>query len=646
METRKTRAGAKACRSCRRRKVRCQFDSGMTKCRACYRRSSLCIPSALEKVTRESATPPQLEHDPTAFDHPFIDVFGGLPTPDFLPHPQLAQDAHHNISLPPLPHHLDSLFPPAAADADPFSTLLCFSLPRSLVSYQTSSPFSIFSPEGNDWLHRAVGSEGFNSDLLSSPVFASDASFGNSVGGPPSRLAHQFTPLPLKDVARSLLRTYFERCNPFCPTFEEHEFMLWFELEYPIGPESSAAWACLNATLALACLLDRDSYSKAWLFWKNATLSWESFITHAPSLSSAQALLTMTLYLLGTFHSNPSSAMIPMAIRMLSGISPALDGKSQQFQFVHIASQALDIDHALQAGVPPTQLGAVEYSWDSAIPKANEDPNAPFDCFPAFCRLLELKEEVYRQLYSVSAQRKNDYEAISAVGDLDFQLEQWKSDIPEKYRPGHPTSGDAIKQGISDTVLHLHLSYYNSVLVIHRRSLSYQTFSKRSCSAQTTAPSVQSANPRALASTHLCAEAARASLRLVKYIPKDNPLTRGVMLHYVVFALKLLVTLTVRDPYCPRARADILLMRNFEDELSVIPAAQEERATRNLIEYCTHFRHVAERAINDVLSRQRPQGLDEPVEEHTSYNERQGLNSPIRQGIFSERIVGPQDSQR
>jgi hypothetical protein len=122
-------------------------------------------------------------------------------------------------------------------------------------------------------------------------VFDADTVFGRATR--PSPVAHQFIALPPKDIARSLLHTYFAACNSFCPTFEEDQFMLWFELEYPIGPESSAAWACLNAAFALASLLDKQSQSNAWLFWKNASLSWESFMTQAPSLCSAQALLTM-----------------------------------------------------------------------------------------------------------------------------------------------------------------------------------------------------------------------------------------------------------------------------------------------------------------------------------------------------------------
>ncbi|KAJ0425007.1 hypothetical protein BJY00DRAFT_275715 [Aspergillus carlsbadensis] len=614
MESRRPRASAKACLSCRRRKVRCQTDAGMIKCRACHRRSSSCIPSNVQSLSEPQPAPlPQLQSlsEPAPFG-PFLDasIFDGLPTPDLPRSPQLAPDTHFDPAFPPLINHLESLFESQAGDADPFSSLLCFSLPGSLISRPDASPFSIFSPEGKQWLRKAVGNEGFNSDILTPSIFGPDGIFGNDIGPPP--VQQQFIHLPHKDIARSLLRTYFECCNSFCPTFEEHEFMLGFELEYPIGPDSSDKWACLNAILALACLLDPQFCSKAWLFWKNATLSWESFMTCTPSLCSAQALLTMTLYQLATFHTNPASSMVPMAVRILSGVSPPEGRMSQQFQFVRMVAQSLDLDHAIQAGVPPTEMGTLAYTIAPFSPEVIGDLNMPFDSYPAFCQILQLKEDAYRELYSLSAQDKLDYEVVAAVGQLDEQLEKWRHDIPEDYRPGHSKSKGAFSHGISNNVLYLHLSYYNAVLVIHRRSLSYGAWPDTSRRPASTTHPAWSSNSRALTSTHLCAEAARATLRLVKYISKHNPLTRGLMFNYVLFALKLLVTLTVQDPHSPRARADILLMRNLEDAISSIPVGHDERSTQNLVEYCTHYRDIAQRAIDQGISRKRPREQDNP----------------------------------
>lgn len=150
---------------------------------------------------------------------------------------------------------------------------------------------SLLSSTGKKWLQDAVGNEVLKWDVLLPSSPGPDLADVDISGSPYHR---QYTSLPPKDEARHLLNTYFKNFNTLCPMFEEQDFMLRFEQEYPIQPEPSAEnWACLNSALALACLLDQDFSFKAWLYWKNAALSWGAFFTHAPSLVSAQALVTM-----------------------------------------------------------------------------------------------------------------------------------------------------------------------------------------------------------------------------------------------------------------------------------------------------------------------------------------------------------------
>ncbi|KAL4940213.1 hypothetical protein BDV06DRAFT_24495 [Aspergillus oleicola] len=585
----------KACRSCRRRKVRCDMN-GENGCRACERRSSPCIPASPRKKTEIRDR----------------DILAGLPSPE--PQGQIADEplqdiVPYSLDIPvfgetfaPSAVHLD--LPPYGSrivdetlgNPDPLSSLSCFTLPRSLVNQPLSYPFSVFSSAGDQWLQDALGDEPLDWGLMLPSSFGpelTDADFF------PSSLRRQFIALPPKDEARRLLSTYFESINPFCPTLEEHEVMLHFEQEYPILPESSAEkWACLNATLAVACLLDRNSCSKAWLFWKNATMSWGAFFTHAPSLLSAQALITMTMYLIGTFHNNLSSTLIPMAVRTLHGLSPAEMSISRQARMVLMITRSLDIDSALQSGISPACLGLGEAD-DIEFPSLQL-----FDFFDAFCGLICLKEDIYRALYSISAQDKSDSEVISRVGQLDARLEQWKSNIPLEYQPGHPDAAHTLKRGNCSLLVHLHLSYYNCLLTIHRRAIPCTTtLSMRLDPMHSPDYTVRSSNSRTLVSERLCAEAARASLKLVKHIPEDNPLICGVMVHYLVFALKLLVILIVQDARSPRAHADAILLRNMEDALSSISESRNDQSILKLIDYCAQYRQVAEKAIKRVLPR-------------------------------------------
>lgn len=157
-----------------------------------------------------------------------------------------------------------------------------------------------------------------------------------------------------------------------------------------------------------------------------------------------------------------------------------------------------------------------------------EELSSPlFDCYETFHRLVNLKEDVYRELYSLSAQDKKDSEIISRVGQLDVRLEQWKNTIPEEYRPGHLNAADTIKRGNCMLIVYLHLSYHNCLLIIHRRTIPCTTWSMRVDPVLSPDFTTRSPNSRTLVSAKICGEAARASMRLVKYIPSDNALIRG-----------------------------------------------------------------------------------------------------------------------
>ncbi|KAL3478281.1 hypothetical protein BJX99DRAFT_224571 [Aspergillus californicus] len=613
----KLRTG-KACQSCRRRKVRCEINGRTSRCRACERRMSPCSmasPSGLgplmEQIPRRSgieeqdlAFPARLDADSWPIDS---DV-SSLPCP-WLPPQDLGDALPFSISDPdpstaipdqlPLLQYFESLFNQPADGTDPLSSLLCFALPRSLVGQPGSSPFSIFSLEGKQWLHNAVGEEFFDWDLLSPSPFGSDLP-------PTSSFRRPYIPLPAKDAARCLFKSYFKKFNTFCPAFDEPDFMLRFERHYPMEPHDTEMWAFLNAVLALACLLDRTSYTDSWLYWKNATLSWESFFSNAPSLMSAQALVAMILYLISTFHSHPSNTMVSLAIRTLRGLAATHESVSQQFTMVLMITRTLDIDHALLAGTPPTDPEPDEYR---SLPFMSVLVSSPsFDCYETFCRLTSLKRSIYRELYSVSAEDKSNAEVIATVSSLDARLEEWKESIPEEFRPDHPKCNESMKRGMSLLIVHLHLAYHNSILTIHRRTIPCTEWSLHLEPLLSSNRAIRPSNPRFLVSAKLCAGAARSSMRLVKHIPRDNALICGIMSQYILFALKLFTILIVQDPWSSRLTADIGLLRKMEDFLSSICIDGADQSIPKLIAYCARYRELAEKAVEHVLVSMRGRG--------------------------------------
>ncbi|KAL4904308.1 hypothetical protein BDW74DRAFT_178893 [Aspergillus multicolor] len=576
---------AKACQSCRRRKVRCHMEGGAP-CRACQRRSSPCILAAVSGRAMDEMS--YLDPSETAD----VSIKEGYPA--WLP---MMGEAGFGLAPNISDHTLSYDDFVGQEQPDPLSSLLCFNLPRSHFGQPGSSPLSIFSSAGKQWLQNAVGDEPLDWGVLT-PLFPSDPP-NLDMNYPPFR--RPFIPLPPKQEARHLLSLYFQSFNTFCPTFDEQEFMLHFELEYPTQPEPSAGkWACLNAALALAASLNPTFSAQAGLFWKNATMSWGAFFTEAPSVCSAQALVAMAVYSLGTFQNQPCSTLIPMAIRTLHGLPPGETVGPKQLEIVSMIARSMDIDHALQSGASPTNLNSGGVYRAIPIQELGLESLHPFDFYDAFCALTCLKEDVYRGLYSVSAQEKTDSEVLARIGVLDARLEGWKHTIPVEYRPEHASAAEAIKQGCV-LVIYLHLSYYNCLLAIHRRAAPFTAGSLRLDPSYKISNALRSSNPRTLVSSRLCAEASRASLKLAKFIPVGSQLVCGMMISYVVFALKLLVILIVHDPRGPRVHLDIFLIRNLEAFLSQIPINGGDKSTTKLREYCEQYRQIAENAIKQVL---------------------------------------------
>ncbi|KAF9895077.1 hypothetical protein FE257_004706 [Aspergillus nanangensis] len=409
----------------------------------------------------------------------------------------------------------------------------CFALPRSLLDPSAIGPslFNLLSPEGLKWIGEKVGHGVVDQSALLDQAdrYHEDTMYIDPLAS--ALRSTPFLPLPPKYVAVHLLESYFKTINPFCPLFDEDDFMTRFEEEYPVQPEISPAWwACINATLALACMIEDELSPNAWMYWKNCTLSLDGFFIQPPQLLSAQALLAMTLYLHGTFSAKPSDSLVSFAIRILHGLDFA-EGQSQKSTDVYKRILTLcyiqDIDYSLRCGTPPARTLDLTFLDDltngNAPPNINENMTS-FNVYSSVCGLTSIKTQVYHDLYSTIGSNKSDAEVIAAVGRLDSQLQHWKNNIPDEYRPESTNADRGIRQDPHLNVLYLHFSYYHCLLTIHRRGIASATWEMQ---LDPGGGQMASTNPRALRSRQLCVAAARASLDLVGYIPRDHVLCAG-----------------------------------------------------------------------------------------------------------------------
>ncbi|KAE8383742.1 hypothetical protein BDV26DRAFT_287 [Aspergillus bertholletiae] len=602
---------AKACFSCRRRKVKCDMDSRHSKCRACQRRRSACLTAAFQAQPLEggqfinpnslfnSIDPKDLHADsiPPASNHNnLLDPLSTVGPPEYDSSYLDTIDISATIQL-----RLDQPTP----QYDSLPTLPCFTLPRCLTGQLDpagSPPFSIFSSEGKSWLRKIVNDSTIDTESLTHchhPISRPDSELTTGAFKP-------CIPLPPIAVAQHLFETYFEMFNQFCPLLDEASFMLDVSNQYPVDCcFYPAEWACLNAILALGCLVDTKFQDRAWKYLKNAILVSEKFLTEPPNGVTVLTLLFISIYHAVTFNGHASRAVASLVIRVLHSFDASQYQIAPLNRVIIGMAQSIDIDNALQVGMPPTTPVLdipPRTSYDSIVhpfaPEINE--SAPYDSFDSFCILLTLKYDMYRQLYSLTAWDKRDAEVISTVGDLDTRLENWKQTIPKRYRPNPIGAKQHTGKSPPWNILYLQLSYYNCLLVIHRRAIPCATWGIRLDPSQSNS-SLRPSNARSLSSAHICATAARESMRLVKCIPRHNPLISGTMVYYALFALKLFAILIVEQPSLARPTADIRLMYSLEDHLSANPLPKDIQNTVGVIRYCVSYRNLAERAIRKAF---------------------------------------------
>ena len=407
----------------------------------------------------------------------------------------------------------------------------------------SSSGFSIFSPRGVQWVNEKTGDSSFQDMILQTSIEDNKwVQWKPHVFGDIFQ-RRVYRPLPPKPEALSLLQDYFANFNCIFPVFHEPTFMAMVDRHYGGQPyESSGWWASLNVALAIAHrlrvmskLVPEEEDQKAWGYLKNALAVMTELTIRNTDLLSVQALLGMSLFLMGTPNPQPSFFLVAAAIRLAHSIGLHKRGstfglrksEAEQRKRVFWIAYMLDMDTCLRSGRPPSQDDD-----DMNVELPTEDPednigNIPLadgkgkmNIFRTMCRFAVIASKVYRRLYSVKASKQSDGELLNTIGDLDKELEDWKDSIPIDFRPEHE-----IKASHTPLILHvvvLHFAYYNCLTTIHRMSVHHGYWTSRLSDYAIQGLNVRPLNPRVFSSAALCVSAARASIHLIKYIPQGD----------------------------------------------------------------------------------------------------------------------------
>ncbi|CAG9999694.1 unnamed protein product [Clonostachys byssicola] len=491
--------------------------------------------------------------------------------------------------------------------------VLVISTPAYLI-LGSSSGFSIFSPKGIEWVNSKTGDGSFQTMITE--VSVDDHKWTN---WKPEVFADVFRRpvfrhLPPKEEALSLLQDYFENFNCMCPLFHQPTFMHLVERQYSSDPyQGSGWWASLNCALAISHRLrfmsnlgSEDEDARAWGHIKNALGVYSELTMRNTDLLSVQALTGMALFMQGTPNPQPSFLLVAAAIRLSHTIGLHKRGTGfnlnpieiEQRKRVFWIAYMLDKDLCLRAGRPPAQDDD-----DMNVDLPDEDPldcigNIPLadgkgkmNLFRVMCEFSVIESNVYKRLYATKAAKQSDGELLSAIGELDQQLEDWKNKIPTDFRPEHE-----IRASHTPLIIHvvmLHFAYYNCLTTIHRMSVHHGFWTSRLSNYALQGLNTRALNPRVYSSASLCTGAARASISLLKYMPQGDFNCVWMILYFPVSALMTLFANILNNPLDPKVKSDIRLMNLVVNFLSMLGQEAEQGGVHRMLGVCSEFERIA-----------------------------------------------------
>jgi hypothetical protein len=357
-------------------------------------------------------------------------------------------------------------------------------------SHATSHDSAVWLPttDSQTWDPEQPNTVPFDLTLAYQDKHADPSNLNNSIIGPlsgtpilPSHpsplLPHQ--QLPPKPFALTLIHETLTHYNRYLPLFDENDFLTEFHLKYSISHPSDAGWwACLNVVLSIAhrlrALRTLDTVfenSRACTYVQNA-LDVVSELNVA-NISAVQALVGMACILQGTPNSEPASMLVAAALRLAQAMnlhrepsnSSFTEQEAEKRRRVFWKVYILDKDISLRTGRP---FGQDDDDMDVRLPSTTGLDSCNVDLFNCRIALAMIQGQVYKQLYSIRAERQTETERSVAAQGLSSVLAYWRMSAQMDAPEGSTVlNGDHVAGEMVHKVV-LRLTYIHCLTMIDR----------------------------------------------------------------------------------------------------------------------------------------------------------------------------------
>ena len=371
--------------------------------------------------------------------------------------------------------------------------------------------------------------------------------------------------LPTKFELDDLLRIYFDSTNSIFPLLSETEFraqvahlprVLNF---HSLNQAQRPSTACLLAVLSIASDEKSGGITAEGTSYLEAAYSLYASLVAMPYLTSVQALLLITIALMGRNKEGAGFYALGQGIRIAQSLGlnrnhhaeqNSNSAESDQLTTIWWSAYCLERLMIFETGRP----GMIsDIDIDLTMPSAKSDGIATLG---ALVGLARLQGEISTRLYG-GAQAAHDSGTIfSAIAEIDSRLQAWMRSLPEEIRPGSDTLWCSPR--LIPFAMYLAFQYHQTVITLHRPALLLDTNLYRE-----QLDAVCATNPayhRLIAGESLCVSSARLTATLLNNATQQKRKNRLPTLTQPLLAVYVLAIHIIKHPWSWSAISDLKLM--------------------------------------------------------------------------------------
>ncbi|KAM0284306.1 hypothetical protein ACHAO9_009230 [Fusarium lateritium] len=406
--------------------------------------------------------------------------------------------------------------------------------------------------------------------------------------------------LPLLDHASATkyIITYYEQVHPLFPHLDRESF----DSTVSSGNLSNilitdtAFSALYYSVLALGCLHDgggsfEPGKGKAWELFSVALALLPSLQKSPNSLVALQAMTTAAVYSLGIPCLSIEQKIMTETARMAQDLAPILHKGPSARIFCRIfwAIYAIEKTSSFHFG---RASAIIDTNIITPMPYVPESNFGTFNWILTMARHCRLLSRAMDTLFSPGVCQKGSQYFLATIDQLQQDLEEWLTSIPEEFRPGPSNQCYLLRGPIKGCIrIWVNYLYYSLKLVLLRSRLQITSHQSDDLT-------------RGICRDQLVA-VSRSILEIVTYIDVEPSAPLWIIAGIPLSALFVLFDHVISNPRSPDTRSNLALLDIAGGHFARIEFVSGGSLPSSLI---SEFTYIAREYINRLETQDRFRG--------------------------------------